>query len=330
MKISNETKVGILTIVSLTVLILGYNFLKGKDLFSKTKTIYAIFTDLGALEKSNPVKINGLPVGLVYDMNAKDKNVSGIVITINLTRDVNIPDNSLAYISTPLVGGSVIIIERGNSDVFLKSGDTLKTRTDSGILDDVRAQFNPTLMKVREALDSLGLILGKTNRLFDAEVKNNIQNSIANLNDASQSLKELLNTQTGPLAGSIRNVNSVTENLKKNNDSITQVISNAKKLTGRLAEINLQKTLDSIDATLSFLKSAAARLTGNDGTLGKLINDKVLYQRLTTAILAAETLMDDIRVNPKRYTGSIIFNRRDRTGPLTSPTIKDTLPAGDN
>jgi phospholipid/cholesterol/gamma-HCH transport system substrate-binding protein len=328
MKISNETKVGILTIVSITILILGYNFLKGKELFTKTRTIYAVFSDLGSLEKSNQVKISGLPVGIVYDMHPKDKEISGIVITINLTRDVNIPDNSLAYISTPLVGAPVIIIERGNSTNYLKSGDTLKTRVDSGILDDVKAQLNPTLVKMQEALDSLRYLLGKTNRIFDAEVKYNIQHTISNLNDASGSLKELLNTQTGPLAGTIRNVNSVTENLRKNNDSITQLISNSRRLTGRLADLNLQKTIDSIDATLSFLKASAARITGNDGTLGKLINDQELYRRLSDAILAAEILMDDIRVHPKRYTGSIIFNRKDRTGPLTSPTKKDSIPAG--
>ena len=330
MKISNETKVGLLTIVALVLLILGFNFLKGKDLFHKTKSVYAVFSDLGSLEKSNQVKINGLPVGIVYGLNAKDKEVTGIVVTINLTRDVNIPDNSLAFISTPLVGGSVITIERGNSDTYLKSGDTLKTRFDSGILDDVKAQFNPTLIKVKDALDSLKFLLGRANRIFDVEAKNNLQHTISNLTDASGSLKNLLNTQTGPLSSSIRNINSITENLKKNNDSITATISNTKLLTENLSKLNLQKTIDSLESSLGFLKSTMARITGNDGTLGKLINDNELYFKLKDAIVAAELLMDDLRVHPKRYTGNIIFNRKDKTGPLTSPTNKDTVASGKN
>ena len=330
MKISNETKVGLLTIVALTILVLGFNFLKGKDIFHKTKTIYAVFSNLGSLEKSNQVKINGLPVGIVYELNAKDKEVTGIAVTINLTRDVNIPDNSQAYISTPLVGGSVIIIEKGNSEKFLKSGDTLKTRIDSGILDDVKAQFNPTLLKVRDALDSLKFLLGKVNRLFDAEAKNNLQHTISNLAVASENFKNLLNTQTGPLSNSFRNINSITENLKKNNDSITATISNTKLLTEKLSKLNLQKTIDSLEASLSFLKSTVARITNSDGTLGKLINDNELYNKLRDAIKAAELLMDDLRVHPKRYTGNIIFNRKDKTGPLTSPTEKDTVPSGKN
>lgn len=330
MKINNETKVGVLTIVAVVLLILGYNFLKGKEIFSKTKTIYAIFSDLGALEKSNQVKINGLPVGMVYDLNALDKEVSGIVVTINLTRDVNIPVNSQAYISTPLVGGSIIIIERGSSEEYMKSGDTLVTRRDSGLLDDVRAQFNPTLIKVRDALDSLKFLLGNINRLFNQEANNNLQQTFANLNTATDHLKSLLNTDTGPFANSIKNVNSITDNLKKNNDSITGVISNAKTLTAKWSQLELQRTLDSLDATITFLKTSVGKITDNNGTLGKLINEKELYDRLNKAILSFEILADDIRTHPKRYVNFSIFGRKDKDAPLTSPSSKDTLPSPDN
>ena len=97
MKISNETKVGILTITGLTILILGFNFLKGKDLFKKSKKIYAVFNDLGSLSKSNEVKINGYVIGNVYSLEAKDKNMSGIVATISLSQEVNIPKDSKAH-----------------------------------------------------------------------------------------------------------------------------------------------------------------------------------------------------------------------------------------
>ncbi|MBK8142829.1 MAG: hypothetical protein IPK57_18890 [Chitinophagaceae bacterium] len=76
MKISNETKVGILSIVALTTLIIGFNFLKGKDVFNRSDKIYAVFTDLGTLEKSNEVKINGLPIGTVYDKREKRQKMS--------------------------------------------------------------------------------------------------------------------------------------------------------------------------------------------------------------------------------------------------------------
>ena len=325
MKISNETKVGVITIVSLTLLILGFNFLKGKELFNKSKKLYAIFDNLGSLEKSNDVKLNGLPIGKVYDYNEKDKDVNGIVVTINLSRNVNIPDNSQAYISTPLVGSSSIIIEKGNSTTTLKPGDTLKTKIENGILGDMKEQMNPTLLKVRNALDTLSVVFQNINKLFNSQTKGNLQQTVANLNDASSSLKNLMNDQTGPLAKILNNATSITDNFKKNNDSITGMISNAKQLTGKLAKLGFQQVVDSVQSLLTELKTTLNKVTSDNGTLGSLINDKKLYNRLNDAVLSAETLMDDIRVHPKRYTGNIIFNRKDKTGPLTSPAKTDTL-----
>src|SRR5574339_177132 len=100
MKISNETKVGILTIVALALLIIGFNFLKGKIIFSREKHLYAVFGDLGSLKKSNEVKINGLPVGIVYNYTEIDKELSGIIVTIKLKRDVNIPKKSVTTIES--------------------------------------------------------------------------------------------------------------------------------------------------------------------------------------------------------------------------------------
>ena len=104
MKINNETKVGILAVVAIVLLVLGFNFLKGNQVFKKDTHIHAVFTKLGSLDKSNSVKINGLPIGTVYDFAPTDKEVSAIVVTINLTKDVNIPKDSKAYIAAGLVG----------------------------------------------------------------------------------------------------------------------------------------------------------------------------------------------------------------------------------
>ena len=330
MKISNETKVGVLTISALTILILGFNFLKGKDLFKKSKKIYAVFSDLGTLEKSNEVKINGLPIGSVYDKKELDKDVSAVVITINLTRDVNIPDNSVAYIGSSLVGASFIVIEKGNSTKYLELGDTLKTRTENGILGDVKAQLNPTLSKVRDVLDSLKGSLSGVNKIFNAENKGNIMQTMANLNRASSALNGLLDNQTGPLAKTLNNASELTSELKKNTENITSTISNAKIASEKLAALELKPTIDSLNALISQLKSTAARIASNDGTLGALINDKTLYNKLNDAILSAEILMDDLRTNPKRYVNLSIFGRKDKSGPITSPAKKDTVPSGKN
>jgi len=326
MKISNETKVGILTITALTLLIVGFNFLKGKDVFNRTKKIYAVFSELGGLEKSNQVKINGLPIGVVYETREKDKDVSGTVVTIRLTRDINIPDNSVAYISAGLVGGSYITIEKGNSTAYLKLNDTLQTRLETGILGDVKAQLNPTLARVKDVLDSLKGTLSGVNSLFNSQNKANLIQTLNNLNNASNSLSKLLDSETGALAKTLKNAQSITDNLQKNNDSITATISNAKRASEKLASLEIQPTIDSLGAAVSQLKMLVAKMNCKDGTLGALLNDKQLYNKVWDAILSAKILMDDLRTNPKRYVNLSVFGKKDKKGPITSPAKKDSLP----
>lgn len=328
MKISNETKVGFLVVAALTMAIVGFNFLTGKELFSKSEKIYAVFTDLGSLDKTNAVKINGLSVGKVFDFFEKDKDVSAVIVEIHLTRDVNIPKNSIAFISADLLGSSSILIEKGDAKEYLNEGDTLLTREEPGILGSVQSHINPTLLSVRSSLDSLKLVISNVNKIFDQNTKGNIQDIIFNLQNATASIKTMLNPDSGPLATSLNNVSSITSNLKKNNDSITATINNAKRITENFAKLNLQQTIDSLDSALSELKTTLAKANSKEGTLGLLLNDKALYNKLNDAIISAETLMDDIRVHPKRYINISVFGKKDKTGPLNSPTKKDSTSSG--
>ncbi len=328
MKINNETKVGILTVLALALLIVGFNFLKGKDLFNNTTKIYAIFSKLGSLAKSNEVKINGLAIGTVYDMQEVDKNVSGIKATTSLTRDGNIPSNSVAYITAPLggLGSSTIIIEKGDATTYLKDGDVLNTRVDEGLFGGLTSEVQPTLSKIRNSLDSLNKVFGNINTLFDAGAKRNLQQMIANLNLATNSLNKMLDPQTSALAATLNNVNAITGNLNKNNDSITAIINNTKQFTENLSRLDIQQTMDTLQSAITLLKATVSKMASTDGTLGALINDRELYNRLNSAILSAEILIDDLRAHPKRYVNLSIFGKKDKGGALTSPSKKDTVP----
>ena len=328
MKISNETKVGILTIVSLVFLIVGFNFLKGKNVFSNETHLYAVFSDLGSLRKSNEVKMKGLPVGTVYDYTEIDKNLSGIIVTITMKRDVNIPRDSKATIESELLGSAYLNIAQGQSTDYLKDGDTIVTDLATSFLGDVKAQITPTLTSVRSAIDSLKVVLGGLNRLFDKDTKGNINEIIHNLRITTGSLNKLLNAETGALAATLDNANSISANLKKNNDSITAAISSVKRAADKFSNIEIQPTVDSLQASIVAFKSILNNFNPNQGTLGLLMQDRKLYDQLNDLTLSLEILFDDIRVNPKRYTGSLIFNRKDKNGPLTSPAKKDSVPQG--
>jgi phospholipid/cholesterol/gamma-HCH transport system substrate-binding protein len=333
MKLSNETKVGVLAIASIVILVLGFNFLKGKSLFSKTPVLYAEFSNIGSLEKSNAVKINGLPIGTVYNMVPKDKEVNRIVVEIHLSRDVSIPKNSVAFIDGGLLGGSYINVTKGDANNYLAFGDTISTRLEQGMMSDLKAQVTPTLLRVNETLDTLKYTLSSVNDIFDPNTKNNLRSMITNLTISSAHLQHLLNTQSGMLAQSLGNLNSVTGNLARNNDAITSTIRNVEVTTSNLANANIQGTVAALQGTIKEFQTTVAKLNSSNGSIGLLMNDRKLYDQLQTAAsrlhttaLSAEILLDDIRVHPKRYVNISVFGGRNKGEPLTSPVLKDTVP----
>ena len=332
MKLSNETKVGLLAIVSIITLVLGFNFLKGKSLFSKTPVLYAEFPRIGTLEKSNYVKINGLPIGTVYDVKPKDAEVNSIIVEIHLNKDVNIPINSIAFIDGSLLGSTFINVAKGSSNAYLQPGDTIKTRLDQDLMSDLKAQLTPTVTRVNETLDTLKRTISSLNEVFDPNTRNNLRGIITNLAVSTGHLQQLLNTQTGALGQTMSNMNAVTGNLVRNNDAITSSIRNVEVTTANLANANIQGTVAALQGTIAELQSTIQKLNSSNGSLGLLMNDRQLYDRLSnvanrlnSTALSAEILIDDIKVHPKRYVNFSLFGGKNKGEPLTSPLIKDTV-----
>lgn len=333
MKLNNETKVGILAIVAILALVLGFNFLKGKNIFSKPPVLYAVFEKLGSLQKSNEVKINGLPIGTVFNYTPTDKEVSSIIVEIHLNRDINIPANSIAFIDGAIVGASYISIEKGDANAYLKSGDTINTRLDEGLMSNIKTQITPTITRVNETLDSLKLVIGSVNSILDPSTNHNLQTLIAQLTVSSANLAQLTNAQSGALASTLNNLNRVTDNLARSNDAISSSIRNVEVTTSNLANAPIQQTVAGLqDAvgelrnTIVELKGTVAKVNSPDGSLGALLNDRKMYDNLNRTLLSLEILLDDVRVHPKRYVNISVFGGKSKPDPLTSPVIKDTIP----
>ena len=333
MKITNEAKVGVLAIAAIVILVIGFNFLKGASIFSKPYTLYARFPNIGALEKSNQVKINGLAVGTVFNFTPADKEVNSIIVEIHLEKDIAVPNNSIAFIDGTVLGSAYINIEKGPARNYLQSGDTISTRIDMSLLSDLKAQVAPTITRLNETFDSLKVTIGGLNSLFDPNTKSNLRALLANLTVTSAELAQLLNVQSGALSQSLANVNAITSNLARNNDAITSSIRNVEVTTSRLANANIEGTVAALQGTINELKNTITRFNSNDGTLGLLMNDRKLYDelqgsvnRVNQTMLGAEILLDDIRIHPKRYLNFSVFGGKNKGEPITSPAAKDSTP----
>ena len=319
MKISNETKVGVLAAIAITLLILGFNFLKGKNLLESKDTIYAVFPRVDALSPSDPIKINGLQVGLVADLEEKDENLSGVIVALNITKKINIPDNSYAMILSNPLGTSTLSIVLGTSTKFLEDGDTLSSRASGGIMEDLKGALTPTVDKVNGTLKSLDSLVEQVGVVLDPKTKVNLQNVIANLATASSSLTSLLNAQNGALAASLNNMSSFTGNLKKNNDSINRIIKNVDVMTQKFAALDLEQTMTKLQAVVDNLNQTLNKVNKSDGTLGLLMNDPKLYNNLNATTNSLNILLQDLRLHPKRYVNVSVFGKKDKTGPLMEP-----------
>lgn len=331
MKINNETKIGVLAIVCIGLLVVGFSFLKGKSLFKKETHLYARYQDVQGLNKSNPVIINGLQVGRIENMDG-GKDMKSILVTITLTKDINIPKNSLAVINPNLLGSPSMEIHLGNGITYLKNGDTLLTTLSGGAFDEALKIINPVLYEVRNAVKSLDSVLQIVTNVFDPTTKTNIRDIVANLNTvtasfaiSAHSLQKMLDVQNGALSKSLENVNTFTSNLNTNNGKFNDIVENARTATSKLASIDLSKSLDSLNVAINKFKEGAEKINSKDGSLGLLLNDKALYNNLESTSNKLNILLDDIRVHPKRYVNISVFGKKDKGNYITAPLIDDTL-----
>jgi len=320
MKIANETKIGLLAVVAIVGLILGFNFLKGSSLFQHSKKLYAVFDNVEGMEVSNAVVVNGLQIGSVSAINESDKDLTrGIVVTILLKKDVHIPDNSIAEINTGLIASATIVVTKGDAPTFLRDGDTLHTKQKPNLVSQVQSSLNPVVLKLGGTLQSLDSLIKIVGSLFDPKLKNNFSSIISNLATSTASLQRMLNMETGALAQSLKNVNEFTGNLAKNNEHINHTLENVDKTTANLATARIPEAVASLEGTITELKGVVAKMNSNNGSLGLLLNDKKLYQNLEATTRSMNTLLDDLRLHPKRYVNISVFGKKDKSGPLMAP-----------
>lgn len=332
MKVSNETKVGALTAISITLLILGFNFLKGRTLFKTGHYIFAKYEDTKGLMVSNPVYINGFQVGTVMDIENDDASLHSITLTLKMKEFYQIPVNSLAEIRENPLGTPSVIIRLGNANTFLKAGDTVKTQNMPGMIASLVDKMGPVGQQIQETLFQLDSVLRNINRIFDPNTRHNMQEMIANINKttaslvvSSSSIQQMLTAPDGSIQQTMQNVNRFTQNLADNNDKINKILSQTETTTAQLSKTDFSGTVEQLKTAVSNLNTLLTNIQSDKGTLGKLINDKTLYLQLNETLKSTNTLMDDLRLHPKRYVSFSVFGKKDKSGPIMQP-LHDSIP----
>ncbi|MCL6523070.1 MAG: MlaD family protein [Thermoflavifilum sp.] len=318
MKVSNETKIGALTVISVTLLIIGFNILKGNNLFSSGKNVYVRFHDVQGLNVSSPVVINGLLVGRVAAMQLSSTDPDVVIVKINLNKNVRIPINSTASIYSPdLLGSKSIRIELGDAAQMLKSGDTLQSAPPSSISGELTRQLSPLSQELQHTLASVDTVLYDVHALLSPSTRQDLQQSIASL---KRSLAHL-DTATAQTHQIMQRVNVFIAGLTAEKDTLHTILSNTQQITRQLAEVQWKQISTQLEASLDTLHQILVKINRGQGSLGELVNNPQLYRNLQQSTLNLNRLLEDLRLNPGRYVHFSIFGSRAKIQPLTPDTI---------
>jgi len=331
MRVSNETKVGALTVIAVALIIVGFNFLKGKTIFKSGTFVYAKYADTKGLIVSNPVFVNGFQVGTVFEIENMNDNLSELVVCIKLNQLYKLPKNSVATIQENPLGTNAINITPGASANMIVSGDTIQTAPATSLLGEIMNTLSPLGAQIKSTITELEKVLGNVNQTLDdgnrqnfKTILENLSSTTLHLNKSLESVEGMVNQQNGSIAKTADNLNTFTANLNQNNQKISNILSNLDCTTKAINDADLNKTIKTIQSTLIALNTTIDKLNNGNGTGAKLLSDPAMYNQLQSTIKSVNTLVDDIKVHPKRYINVSVFGKKDKRTPLTKP-LSDTV-----
>lgn len=309
MKISNETKIGALTAITITILILLYSFLRGDDLFSSSNRFYAIYKSVDGLSVSKPVLVNGFQIGRVSKMNLLADGHT--IVEFKVEKQYNVPSNTLAkLVSTDLLGGKAIVFEYGNSNLNAGDNDTLRADIQGSLAESLQ----PIQMKAENLINKLDSSLASINKILNPNFQKNVDrsfmsiaNSLQTLEGTTKKIDALVGSQTGHINNILANAETVSSNLKTTSGHLNGTTANFEKISNDVANSNIKQTLDNANKAMTDLQAAIAKINDTKGTVGLLLNDDKMYNNLRDASANLNNLLIDLRAHPKRYVSFSVF-----------------------
>lgn len=309
MKISNETKIGALTAIAITILILGYSFLRGNDVFSGSNKFYAVYRSVEGLAVAKPVLVNGFQIGRVSSMKLQQDGRT--VVEFKIDPSYVVPKNTLAKLqSTDLLGSKAIVFELGNSKVPAEDQDTLRADIQGSLAESLQ----PIQKKAEMLISKMDSSLASINKILNPNFQKNVDrsfmsiaNSLQTLEGTTKKIDNLVAAQSGHINGILTNAEVVSGSLKASTAHINGMTANFEKVSNDVANANIKQTLDNANKAMADLQATIAKINSGQGSLGLLMNDDKMYKNLTDASNNLNNLFIDLKAHPKRYVSFSIF-----------------------
>lgn len=295
---TKEVRIALFALAGIFVLFVGMNFLKGIIVFSDDNTYKVTMDNLAGLAVSSPVYADGYKVGVVRNIDYNyDGEGEGTMIYIDVDKDMRIPMGTTAEVESDLMGNVKLnLLLANNPRQRLEPGDIIKGSLATGALDELKTMV-PTIKAIVPKLDS---ILTSVNTLLAdpaiAAILHNAEASTANLKTTTASLNKLMAQLDGKVPALL--------------DKADHTLTNTETLTSNLAQLDVQGTMTSVNATLQNCKELTDKLNSTEGTIGKFLNDASVYNNLNATMRDADSLMIDLKAHPSRYVHFSIFGKK--------------------
>lgn len=352
---SKEIKIGILTIVGLGLLIWGYNFLKGNNLFKSQAIYYVKYDNIDQLQVSAPVFINGFQVGNVNHIGIDPITLQNIIVSLEILPEVKLPQNTVAQLFSNGVMGdmAVNIVYSGTcEDDCIEKGAFINGATLSFLGSFVQPdELDVYISKLKSGVG--GLVDTINNIMDDPEFADSeigklalsLKSTVMNLEQGSNRLNQMMAANANALNEVSKNLAKITGGIADNQESLNQTIQNLSTMTKTLADGGLEKTLNNTNSaleklseagdqtkqTLKSLDNSSTKLTTlldginkGEGTMGKLMKKDEVYTELQSTLQNLDLLLQDFRLNPKRYVNVSVFGKKqtDYTVPEDDPAME--------
>lgn len=304
-RISNETLVGALAAVAITILLLGFNFLKGEEVFSTTTDYNVSYKDAMGLQNSSAVLYKGIKVGTVRKVQLREDK-AGVIVQFYVNDKVKLTKGSSAkLVTTDLFNTRAIEISLAEGTEYLAKNDTLYGEIDPGLIDKLSVELSPLLNDIK-------LILINVDSITAAIDHNSLRNTLHNIEGTTASLDAMLNNKNSDFNRILNNVASISKNLKDNNELLSAAMANVHAITDSLAKADLTNTIAQARNALAETAILLQKINDSEGSMGLLVNDKVLYNNLAQTSENLDKLLVDMKANPKRYVHFSVFGKKEK------------------